>query len=374
MTAEVVKVKEPRSKFTALYIEPLCMKKINYYTQAADGEVSGLGTLVKDEQGRFIVKEVFLLEQECTAADTDIKPEAISKLMVDMMRDNKDPSQLKFWWHSHVNMGVFWSGTDETACETLSREFAFSLVVNKRRESLCRLDLYQPFRITFDGVKVIELPEAQDQALIDACTAEVKEKVKPPTYNHGNSYAGYKPGSTFQRDDPACWSPEYDGYEGYVPGGAYRGYKPRGADQRYSLYRNDKSKNIKLSEIVVEDIERLLDLAELHQSEGGMFCVETWDAYIHETLKAVAELRLTPKAQCKNPLTWTHTYPDCVNGKCRVTKSCKYWTKVFKETEADAVKELAELEASPGDIPVNEDNTEITTAPVDYAPPAIAHG
>ena len=63
-----------------------------------------------------------------------------------------------------------------------------------------------------------------------------------------------------------------------------------------------------------------------------------------------------------------------MNGKCRVTKSCKYWTKVFKETEADAVKELAELEASPGDIPVNEDNTEITTAPVDYAPPAIAHG
>src|SRR5665213_1998913 len=135
---------EIKKKFDALYIDPLAMKKVMYYAQAADGEVSGLGIIEKDAEGKYVVTEVFLLDQECTGADTEINPEAISSLMITLMQANKDPGKLKFWWHSHVNMAVFWSGTDDTACETLSREFAFSLVVNKSREMKCRLDIYNP--------------------------------------------------------------------------------------------------------------------------------------------------------------------------------------------------------------------------------------
>lgn len=172
--------KSVTSRFTTLYVDPTVMKRIGYYTQAADGEVSGLGTLKKDEKGRYIVDEVYLLEQESSAADTEIKPESISKLMVDMMKDNKDPGALKFWWHSHASMGVFWSGTDDTCAETLSKEFAFSLVVNKAGDKKCRLDLYDPFRITFDGVRIEELTQ-DDMQLKEACEKEVKEKVKSPS-------------------------------------------------------------------------------------------------------------------------------------------------------------------------------------------------
>ena len=183
--------KEIRTKFTTLYIDPLVMKRIKYYAQAATGEVSGLGTVVKDENGRHIVNNVFLLEQESSAADTELSPEAISKLMTDMIKNNQNPAELKFWWHSHADMGVFWSGTDDACAESLSKEFAFSLVVNKSGDTKCRLDLYAPFRITFDGVKVTELPQ-EDKNLKEACEKEVKEKVKSPYYqykgNNGNAW------------------------------------------------------------------------------------------------------------------------------------------------------------------------------------------
>ena len=55
MTKEV----EVKTKFDALYIDPVALKKIQYWTDAADGEVSGLG-IVEHEDGRMIVKELLI--------------------------------------------------------------------------------------------------------------------------------------------------------------------------------------------------------------------------------------------------------------------------------------------------------------------------
>ena len=263
--------KEVRTKFTTLYVDPTVMKRIMYYTQAADGEVSGLGTLIKDDKGRYVVNQVFLLEQESSGADTELKPEAISKLMTDMINRKEDPSTLKFWWHSHASMGVFWSGTDDSCAETLSKEFAFSLVVNKAREMRCRLDLYNPFRITFDGVKVTEIVQ-EDVNLKEECEKEVKEKVKSPGQYwknwHDKDHGGY-PGY----DDYGCAG--YGGYGGYA---GHKGVIPRIG------YTKDR---VKLDEAIVDDIERLIDQAEKNNTDGGIFCKDTWDEYIREREEAI---------------------------------------------------------------------------------------
>ena len=339
-----------RAKFTALYIDPVCMKKINYYTQAADGEVSGLGTLIRDDLGRFVVNQVFLLDQECTGTETDLDPEAISKLMVDMIGRNEDPGQLKFWWHSHVNMGVFWSGTDDTACETLSREFAFSLVVNKKRESLCRLDLYSPFRVTIDGVRVQELPTLEDSGLKEACEKEVKDKVKAPVWK-----APVYPRSQAEYDS---FVP--GGYSDYGEYGHHRGnaenyhfpHRGHGYTPKHSFFKKDEK--IKLSTQVLGDIERLTDCADRCSADGGIFCSTAWSEYIYHTLKDVVEGRLAPKAGCQSPCTYSKTYQMCTNGKCRVQKTCEYWTRVFEESEEDAKKELVAMETSQEATTINE--------------------
>ena len=338
MVPIVTTMKETRTKFTTLFIDPVAIKKIHYYAQAADGEVSGLGTLIKDSEGRYVVNKVFLLDQESSGADTELNPEAISKLMVDMIGKNEDPAQLKFWWHSHANMGVFWSGTDDACAETLSHEFAFSLVVNKSREMKCRLDLYNPFRITFDGIKVTELfPE--DSSLKKECEKEVKEKVKAPgwkwkdRFDQGNDY-------------------HYPGYDDGYYGSEYGSHVKQGAHhwpivpgKNFSLFKDKK--RIKLPEIVVEDIEHLVDIADKFQTSGGIFIKDTWDEYIIETMKTVVEKRLEKKAACTAPLTFDKETTICTDGKCKVQKACAYWTKVFLETEEDAQKELTEMETSP---------------------------
>ena len=85
--------KEIKTRFTTLYIDPIVMKRIMYYAQAADGEYSALGTIIKDDKGRYIANAVYLLEQESSGAETELNPEAISKLMTDMMRKNEDPAR-----------------------------------------------------------------------------------------------------------------------------------------------------------------------------------------------------------------------------------------------------------------------------------------
>jgi hypothetical protein len=320
------KVGEVRSKFTTLYVDPTVMKRIHYYAAAAEGEVSGLGTIIKDDKGRHIVNAVYLLEQESSGADTDLKPEAISKLMIDIMNKNEDPAALKFWWHSHANMGVFWSGTDDTCAETLSREYAFSLVVNKQREMRCRLDLYAPFRITFDGVKVTELVQ-EDDNLKEECEKEVKEKVRTPTERWKNwhdkdrtpgGYTGY---------------PDAYGYEGYSHVGDKLGWKDK---------KKEEVSRVTVDEKTASDIERLLTLAERNATDGGIFEVTTWQEYILETLREVFDERFKDKGACVSPGTFDKEYEMCVKD-CKISKKCAYWTRFFDETEEDAKDQLAEL-------------------------------
>lgn len=306
--------KEVRTKFTTLYIDPIVMKRIKYYTQAADGEVSGLGTIIKDDKGRHIVNKVFLLEQESSAADTELNPQSISKLMTDMMGKNEDPASLKFWWHSHAAMGVFWSGTDDTCAETLSKEFAFSLVVNKAGDTRCRLDLYSPFRITFDGVKITEMPQ-EDVNLKQECEKEVKEKVKSPGERWNN-----------WRND------EITGLDDYY--GGYYGGRRIAAHVSLPNYKS----RVKLPDHLVEDIEELQALATRNASDGGIFCSDTWNEYIHATLKKVFEKRFEKKAECSLPGTFDKEVPMCM--KCKIAKACAFWTKFFDETEEDAKPEL----------------------------------
>ncbi len=293
-----------RTKFQALYIDPVCRKKIQYWANAASGEVSGLG-LVENEDGRMTVSEVFILEQECTGADTELNTESISKLMTELLQNDKDPAKLKFWWHSHVNMGVFWSGTDDECAETLSREFAFSTVVNKKGESKTRLDLYSPFRITVDNIRLVEITQ-EDEDLKKVCEQEVKDKVEEKSWGgnwnncgKGRGYYDHK-----NRND-------YNNYNDYA-----HGYG--------STYHTTK---VKLKDEVVEDIRSFVDLVYEHgHSEATMknFAYEL-------TLKAAKEAHKA-KAMCQAG-AGTYNNEDELCKKCTICTECCVITSKLEQLE-----------------------------------------
>lgn len=116
-----------------LQIPKLVHDKIMYWIDKTDQEVSGFGKILWNaEEKAFVVSDVWLVKQEVGAAHTDIDETAIGKLLY----QTKDmPGDLRFWWHSHVNMDVFWSGTDTETIKSLgSKGWIVASVFNKKRE------------------------------------------------------------------------------------------------------------------------------------------------------------------------------------------------------------------------------------------------
>lgn len=107
--------------------------KIMYWIDKADFEVSGFGNVIWDQEKReFLITDAILLKQEGGAAHTDIDPLSLSKAQYELRNAEGD---LRFWWHSHVNMAAFMSSTDKNTIQEISQQgWCVALVFNKRRE------------------------------------------------------------------------------------------------------------------------------------------------------------------------------------------------------------------------------------------------
>jgi len=129
-------------------VDALAWTKLMTWVEMAKGEVSAIG-LVDSTPGLLRVTDFKLLDQVCNSTETDIDPKAIAQLMQEV----EDPSMLRCWAHSHADMKVFWSGTDEATIAGLSNdEWMLSLVVNKDHDAMMRLDVYYPAHIHVDDV------------------------------------------------------------------------------------------------------------------------------------------------------------------------------------------------------------------------------
>lgn len=108
-------------------------RKIRFWVDLANEEVSGLGKVIWDDKtGAFRVVSAIMLPQKNSAATTDIEPEDVARAMFEM---RNEPGDLNFWWHSHVHMGVFWSGTDMDTIKSFgSGGYIVASVFNKKEE------------------------------------------------------------------------------------------------------------------------------------------------------------------------------------------------------------------------------------------------
>lgn len=113
-------------------LDNLVYRQIMHWVNKSDHEVSGLGIINLQADSVLRVTKVMLLPQVNGPTHTDIEPKDAAKLLY-QCRDI--PGDLRFWWHSHVNMDVFWSGTDMDTIKKLGQGGWFlSMVFNKKRE------------------------------------------------------------------------------------------------------------------------------------------------------------------------------------------------------------------------------------------------
>lgn len=175
-------------------------EKIMFWVNKAEFEVSGFGKCSFNGMD-FEVTDAVLLKQKGGHAHTDIEPESLSRVQY-LLRDQ--PGELRFWWHSHVNMNSYMSSTDESTLKELgSQGWAIATVFNKRREvtSAVSYRYNTPFGANntfYDATlaTVIQFPDMEENE-VEKLTAEYDKNVerevyKPPALysQSGSAYNG----------------------------------------------------------------------------------------------------------------------------------------------------------------------------------------
>ncbi len=163
-------------------IERRALAALRCYLEAVPGEVSGIG-LVTDRGGGPHIAEVFILRQVSGWWETELHAGALAHFVAEFERRGGDPSQLCCWWHSHGDLEVSWSETDEATILAFPGEGLVSLVANRWGEVLCRLDRWGPGRETCRDVPLVTAGEPVSSfsllALRAAIRAEVAALVRP---------------------------------------------------------------------------------------------------------------------------------------------------------------------------------------------------
>lgn len=116
-------------------IDDMVFQKIMHWVNREDYEVSGFGNVVVKPDGALHVVEAIMLPQENTGSTTDIEAEHITKAMFQMHKQ-KAPGEMRWWWHSHVMMDVFWSGTDRGTINELASQGWFCATVFNQKEEM----------------------------------------------------------------------------------------------------------------------------------------------------------------------------------------------------------------------------------------------
>jgi hypothetical protein len=186
-------------------------EQIQFFVDRSSIECSGLGKIVVTPDG-YTVTEVVLLKQENTSTHTEIDASAIGKALFDL-RNN--PGGLYFWWHSHVNMDVFWSKTDRDTIEEIGRNgLCVAVVFNKKREKRGAVWLKETAlspALYFDDIPVSIVHEGASEETKKQWAAEFDEKCKPvPIARYLPEYGNGYPLSNGGDSAGSGYTPSYD--------------------------------------------------------------------------------------------------------------------------------------------------------------------
>lgn len=155
--------------------------KLKYYMRYTDVEISGLGTSRIINSSLIQIKDILLFPQISTSTSTVLKEKSLAKYLYNQTIKNKDVSDINVWIHSHHEMPVFWSITDEhTINNTTSNPFLLSLVINKKLDILGRLDIFEPIRLTIPLLILYPKGQKEDEKIKKYYLRQIKKCVKKP--------------------------------------------------------------------------------------------------------------------------------------------------------------------------------------------------
>ncbi len=160
--------------------------KLQAFLSLSTQEISGFGRVVPFGND-FLVNEIFLLPQKVSPVETIIDELDVACFISELIEKGEDPYFIRLWWHSHVNMGLFWSQTDNENMKAHTKDYMFGLVGLQNGQVKIRLDINEPVKITLDDIPSQVMYLTEDY--IAECQEEIREKVsqKPPPRSNRHS-------------------------------------------------------------------------------------------------------------------------------------------------------------------------------------------
>jgi len=171
--------------------------KMKALIQQCDIEISWMVSCVREAGSlNFRLLDVFVPMQTCSPTTTVMSADGVAAMDFEFLQ-SKSEGQLKCWGHSHVNMAVFASGTDESQTQdflSYQSEFFIRIIGNKRGEMTCHVYvlnkqgevhaiLHHPDLVVEPEVKPVpkevETLEAPDD-FMQWAQDEIKAKVEQP--------------------------------------------------------------------------------------------------------------------------------------------------------------------------------------------------
>lgn len=150
-------------------------------------EVGWLG--VVERIGRdFLIKEVFLFDQEVHGTTCEITPNGLADFATEILSNRPDGMEvvnsLRFWGHSHVNMGTSPSGQDESQLLELAEQGEADYFIRAILNKDGRIE----FTILLKNIGVMirdavwELYEPADEQRRARWQSEIQTKVREKVY------------------------------------------------------------------------------------------------------------------------------------------------------------------------------------------------
>ena len=165
MEAKTIPLVEGSNAIPRVYYTNKVYNEIRYLVQKCVDEVCWFGSVEK-KGADYLVTEIFVPKQKVSAASAEIDAEDLSDIALEL----EDPSTLYYWGHSHVNMQVRPSATDEEQfaeylndCDVMIRG-----IYNKKGDS--KVDVA-------DTVNGVLHQSVQNGMLTEALTKESKNRL-----------------------------------------------------------------------------------------------------------------------------------------------------------------------------------------------------
>lgn len=183
MTASVSQIKRREIPEPSVSYTPRAYQMMKHIVSVCDKEVGWMCAVQDLGKNQFLIYDVYVPDQEVTAVTTDISSDGMAEIAMAMIENDQDPSHLYAWYHSHVNMQVSPSSTDEQQVEEFLDDCPIFIrgIWNKHGDE--KVDVYlREDGIAFNNVRTRILLPDLDTAETAALDAAIKKNVATRIY------------------------------------------------------------------------------------------------------------------------------------------------------------------------------------------------